>query len=274
MRAFACTRDTEERGRENGLWLAKPSFAARPVRLDPSHFYHPGFATTDESRIGCGGTNEGDGGEEGGPEGQERQSASCRVPLAPLRAALRVSLLASPFLRRTNQPAALSLQLFAGVQPPRDSERRTQRPRRALTQPPVSRLPKAVPNVARRLACTLPPPSPASAHQPRQRVLPSQPEVHPSHPLARSAAPTAATARGRHERPYERTSRLHRPREKIASLRFKCYEWRAWQIARWLLSRLAKFARSTAAMHALHSRCDTVIIATKREGDSQQHFGT
>lgn len=105
----------EERGSENEPRFAKPSFAARPMRLDPSHFYHPGLATTDESRIGCGGMNERGGRRRRGwAQKGKKDRASCRVPLAPLRTALRVSLRASPFLRRTNQPAALSLQLFAG----------------------------------------------------------------------------------------------------------------------------------------------------------------
>lgn len=144
----------EERGRENELWFAKPSFTARPVRLDPSHFYHPGLATTDESRIGCGGTNERGGRRRRGWPRRARKTE--RVPLAPLHAALRVS----PFLHRTNQPAALSLQLFAGF----NHLATRSDARRGLVgfsrNPRLSRLPKAVPNVvARRLACALPPPS-------------------------------------------------------------------------------------------------------------------
>lgn len=185
MRAFACTRDDRGKRERNELRFAKPSFTARPVRLDLSHFYHPGLATTGESRIGCGGTNEGDGGEEGGSEGQERQSGSCRVPLTPLHAALRVSLRVSPFLRRTNQPAALSLQLFAEF----NHLATRSDARRGLVgfsrNPRLSRLPKAVPNV---IAAVLLVPCrhhPTSAHQLHKRVLPSQPEIHPSQPLAR-----------------------------------------------------------------------------------------
>lgn len=141
--------------------------------------------------------------------------------------------------------------------------------RRALTQPPSARrslgcrkryLTSRV--VARRRFRRAAPPSPSRLY-PSYRHHPPPPgksacttdrppvgvSCRPSPsssplPEVRSsrAPPTTATARGRHERPYERTSRLHRPREKIASLRFKCYEWRAWQIARWLLSRLAKLA--------------------------------
>lgn len=84
------------------------------------------------------------------------------------------------------------------------------------TPPSSSRLPKAVPNVVSppsRL-CAPPPPSPFCP-QPRWRVLPSQPEVQP---------PSAATA-ATDTKDDERASRLHRPREKIASLRFKRYEW-------------------------------------------------
>lgn len=253
----------EERGSENELRFAKPSFAARPMRLDPSHFYHPGLATTDESRIGCGGTNE-RGGEEGGPEGQERQSVVSGPSCAPSRGPSRLP--ARLALPSPHQPAgSFELAAFCGVQPPRDSERRTQRPRRALTQPPflgcrkryLTSWPAVLLVPCRHHPCERAPTTPSAC-----------PAVSAFTPLATplQAPPTTATARGRHERPYERTSRLHRPREKIASLRFKCYEWRAWQIARWLLSRLAKLPRSTAAMHALRSRCDTTIIATEREG--------
>lgn len=150
-------------------------------------------------------TNEGDGGEEGDPEGARKTERVVSGPsCAPLRAALHVSLRTSPFLRRTNQPTALSLQLFAGVQPPRDSERRTQRPRRALTQPPVSRLPKAVALTSWPAVSLVPcRHHPLRArHQPRRRVLPSQPEVHPSRkPLARP------------------TDRRHRPRPTRKTLR-------------------------------------------------------
>lgn len=62
------------------------------------------------------------------------------------------------------------MQLFARVQSPRDSERRTQGPRVGLARnpPSSSRLPKAVPNVmARRLSFAypaVPSPSPPRAH--------------------------------------------------------------------------------------------------------------
>jgi len=69
------TRDREKRKRENELRFAKSSFAARPVRLDPSHFYHPGLATTDESRIGCNGTNEQGGRRRGWPRKGKKDRA-------------------------------------------------------------------------------------------------------------------------------------------------------------------------------------------------------
>lgn len=115
MRAFACTRDTEERGRENGLRLAKPSFAARPVRLDPSHFYHPGLATTDESRIGCGGTNERGGRRRRGWPRRARKTErvvsgpSCAPSRGPSRLPARLAL-PSP-----HQPAgSFELAAFCG----------------------------------------------------------------------------------------------------------------------------------------------------------------
>lgn len=182
----------EERGSENELRFAKPSFAARPMRLDPSHFYHPGLATTDESRIGCGGMNERgamSGGEEGGPEGQERQSVvsgpSCAPSHGPSRLPARLAL-PSP-----HQPAgSFELAAFCGVQPPRDSERRTQRPRRALTQPPflgcrkryLTSWPAVLLVPCRHHPCE-------RAHQPHRRVLPSQPQVRPSQPLAEPRRP-------------------------------------------------------------------------------------
>lgn len=150
----------EERGSENELRFAKPSFAARPMRLDPSHFYHPGLATTDESRIGCGGMNE---------RGRWRRRG---WPRRARKTERRVGSLLRPFARPFASPCAprpsfaapTSRQLWAcsflrGSTTSRLGATHAEASSGSHATP-VSRLPKAVPNiVARRLACTLPPPS-------------------------------------------------------------------------------------------------------------------
>lgn len=189
---------------------------ARPVRLDPSHFYHGGLSlpptkAAPAERI------------QARRERDKKDRARRVEPLWPLRC------LALP----SPQQLALSLQaqLFAKVQSPRDSERRTQRPRVGLTRnPPTSRL------GCRKQRC-LTSSSPARRYT-TPSACPAVSQSGGSTTLANTLPrPARKTTR---ERKRERVSRLHRPREKIASLRFKRYKWQAWPIARWLLSRSSR----------------------------------